>query len=445
MPFVEGWAKTAPRVVELPGEFEYDALSPNGSILYVVEHLAGPPAGHYQVRAVDIATGVDCARRSSSTRPSGDEAMAGWPIAQLRRARRDGLHPLPGRGTSLHPRSRAAPMRGPCASTSRATPARRPTTAGPANPTGGWRRCRTASLSSPRIRPSGWRSRSRRPDRRIGVARFDPTASGAVIARKVRPQRDAVGPPVSGSHRSERERSICRRIDRRGSTSARRSDLPGPAASQGVAGRCAGRDRRSATRLCTLTPGTVVLEVDAGDRRICREGPKAAPSTDSSPSFPGRPALGGSQGQSHDSGRRGTVPSSGTETRSRRSSSDHRGSLRRRRTRRRRLSSPTTRSCAATRFQRSDAAECACQRGDRPRQAPACLGDAGQASAGDLERRGFGSRPTSRGRGTSPPAVRPVIASASSWPTCRPRATPSAAPTRSPARSRSTRAVRRRP
>jgi hypothetical protein len=74
----------APRVVELPGEFEYDTLSPDGSILYVVEHLAGPPDGHYQVRALDTATGVLRAG-AVADKNEGDEAMAGWPIAQIRR------------------------------------------------------------------------------------------------------------------------------------------------------------------------------------------------------------------------------------------------------------------------------------------------------------------------------------------------------------------------
>jgi hypothetical protein len=70
--------------VELRGSFEYDTLSPDGSTLYVVEHLAGPPDGHYQVRAVDTATGT---LRDGVVvdKAGGDEAMAGWPIAQARR------------------------------------------------------------------------------------------------------------------------------------------------------------------------------------------------------------------------------------------------------------------------------------------------------------------------------------------------------------------------
>lgn len=72
-----------PRIVELDGAFEYDALSPDGSLLYVVEHLAGPPDGHYQVRVVDTATGI---LRDGVVvdKANLDEPMAGYPIAQLR-------------------------------------------------------------------------------------------------------------------------------------------------------------------------------------------------------------------------------------------------------------------------------------------------------------------------------------------------------------------------
>jgi hypothetical protein len=66
-------AEPRPRIVELQGAFEYDTLSPDGSILYVVEHLDGPPDGHYQVRAVVV------------DKAGSDEAMAGTPIAQVRR------------------------------------------------------------------------------------------------------------------------------------------------------------------------------------------------------------------------------------------------------------------------------------------------------------------------------------------------------------------------
>ena len=49
-----------------------------------MEHLAGPPDGHYQVRAVDTATGTLRAG-AVADKNEGDEAMAGWPIAQAQR------------------------------------------------------------------------------------------------------------------------------------------------------------------------------------------------------------------------------------------------------------------------------------------------------------------------------------------------------------------------
>ena len=80
--------RSDPRIVELAGAFDFDTLSPDGSILYVAEHVPGPLAGRYQVRAVDTATGylrddiiVD--------KRNVDEAMAGWAIDQELRS--DGM------------------------------------------------------------------------------------------------------------------------------------------------------------------------------------------------------------------------------------------------------------------------------------------------------------------------------------------------------------------
>ncbi len=78
----------APRIVEIPGAFTYDAVSPDGSTIYVIEHLAAPPEGHYQVRAVDVASGV-LKDGVIVDKTNVGEAMAGWPVAQLRRE--DGL------------------------------------------------------------------------------------------------------------------------------------------------------------------------------------------------------------------------------------------------------------------------------------------------------------------------------------------------------------------
>ncbi len=77
-----------PRIIELEGTFDYDALSPDGSLLYVAEQVPGPLEARYQVRAVETATGrmrdaIIVDKRNI------DEEMAGWPVDQARRA--DGM------------------------------------------------------------------------------------------------------------------------------------------------------------------------------------------------------------------------------------------------------------------------------------------------------------------------------------------------------------------
>jgi hypothetical protein len=73
----------AARVITLRGAFEYDAISPDGRTLYVVEHLAAPPTAHYQVRAVDVASGT-LREDVVVDKANLDEAMGGYPIAQVR-------------------------------------------------------------------------------------------------------------------------------------------------------------------------------------------------------------------------------------------------------------------------------------------------------------------------------------------------------------------------
>lgn len=85
---LDGALDTTPQVIELAGAFEYDALSPDGSILYVAESIPGPLAGRYQVRAVDTATGT-LRDAIIVDKRNLDEQMAGVPIDQERRA--DGL------------------------------------------------------------------------------------------------------------------------------------------------------------------------------------------------------------------------------------------------------------------------------------------------------------------------------------------------------------------
>ncbi len=72
----------APQILELSGSFEYDAISFDGHVLYVVEHLTGEGSA-YQVRAIDLPAGTMRDGIIADKRNLG-EAMAGWPIAQLR-------------------------------------------------------------------------------------------------------------------------------------------------------------------------------------------------------------------------------------------------------------------------------------------------------------------------------------------------------------------------
>jgi hypothetical protein len=74
------------RIVDLPGRMTYDALSPDGSRLYVIESLRRGD-GLYRVRAVDLRSGRLLAR------PIADksrvvEPMSGIPVA--RATTRDG-------------------------------------------------------------------------------------------------------------------------------------------------------------------------------------------------------------------------------------------------------------------------------------------------------------------------------------------------------------------
>jgi hypothetical protein len=72
------------RIIELHGRFDYDALSPDGSTLYVVEHLDTDAGGVYQVRAVDVASGT-LKDGVIADKRNLDEQMAGYPLAQVRR------------------------------------------------------------------------------------------------------------------------------------------------------------------------------------------------------------------------------------------------------------------------------------------------------------------------------------------------------------------------
>jgi DNA-binding beta-propeller fold protein YncE len=71
--------KRAPRVITLPGRFTFDALSPDGTLLYVIEHLT---RSDYLVRQVDTRTGQLAAGAILDKR-NVDERMAGYAATQL--------------------------------------------------------------------------------------------------------------------------------------------------------------------------------------------------------------------------------------------------------------------------------------------------------------------------------------------------------------------------
>jgi hypothetical protein len=70
------------RIVELPAAFSYDALAPDGSTLYLIEHLAPAGSQHYQVRSYDVkAQRLDEAVIVDKTNIG--EEMAGSPTSRV--------------------------------------------------------------------------------------------------------------------------------------------------------------------------------------------------------------------------------------------------------------------------------------------------------------------------------------------------------------------------
>jgi hypothetical protein len=67
------------RTIELDGDFSFDALSPDGAWLYLIEHRA---AGTYRVRRVDVSTGKLDDAPVVDKRDPGD-VMFGYAVTQL--------------------------------------------------------------------------------------------------------------------------------------------------------------------------------------------------------------------------------------------------------------------------------------------------------------------------------------------------------------------------
>jgi hypothetical protein len=84
--------------IELPGEFGFDALSPNGATLYVIQHVASNDLVRYVVRAYDLHTRRLLAQPIVDKR-TPDETMRGYPVARTTSQRGDWVYTLYTRGT----------------------------------------------------------------------------------------------------------------------------------------------------------------------------------------------------------------------------------------------------------------------------------------------------------------------------------------------------------
>jgi hypothetical protein len=71
------------RIIKLSGRFEYDTLAPDGTVLYLIEHLDTDAGGRYQVRAVDVVSGK-LRDGIVASKSKEQEGMAGYPLAQVR-------------------------------------------------------------------------------------------------------------------------------------------------------------------------------------------------------------------------------------------------------------------------------------------------------------------------------------------------------------------------
>lgn len=73
-----------PQVVSLPGDFDYDAVAPDGSKLFLAEYVNADTPKGYEVRFYDIAAGrLD--PRVVVDKTGASETMAGTPIARVSR------------------------------------------------------------------------------------------------------------------------------------------------------------------------------------------------------------------------------------------------------------------------------------------------------------------------------------------------------------------------
>jgi hypothetical protein len=73
-------------VIELAGEFSYDALSPDGHLLYLIEHLPPANSDRYNVRVYDLLAGRLGANPIVDKRVAAAGPMSGYPVARAETA-----------------------------------------------------------------------------------------------------------------------------------------------------------------------------------------------------------------------------------------------------------------------------------------------------------------------------------------------------------------------
>ena len=94
-------------LVKLPGDFSFDAVSPDGSRLYLIQYLSPTDPTRYAVRGFDLASMRLTPKRIVDPREP-DETMRGNPLSRADERRRTvGVHPLRRRWSPpVHPRAR---------------------------------------------------------------------------------------------------------------------------------------------------------------------------------------------------------------------------------------------------------------------------------------------------------------------------------------------------
>jgi hypothetical protein len=97
--FLDTGLTSPPRYISIPGDFGFDALSPDAGRLYLIEHLGPTGSGHYQVRAYDSAADTLMPGAIVDKRNIG-EAMQGRPLARVSTATGDWAYTLYARSNS---------------------------------------------------------------------------------------------------------------------------------------------------------------------------------------------------------------------------------------------------------------------------------------------------------------------------------------------------------